>query len=347
VDTGGALSGPRGVAVDRAGNLYIADTGNHRVRRVSPGALVTTIAGNGACCYSGDGGLALSAMLNQPWAVAVDAGGNVYVTDAGNNAVRMLAPVSAGTTVSAVTNAASNLPGAVAPGELVVLYGAGLGGVRTVLFNGVAGPLLYAAPGQVGAVVPYAVGAGSVQAVVQSAGAASAPVAVALTPTAPGLFTADGSGLGQAAAVNQDGTRNGTAAPAAAGSVLSLYATGRKIGYGAAAAAGGPSHREDRWRGRRGALRGRRCRPDRRCDAGQRGGARRVGGWRRSRGVNRGRSAKPAGRDGGGSVSRQGLTGHTKRWPVLRAIRDSDVKERNASEERSLTVAARIGALLT
>ena len=83
--------------------------------------------------------LALDARLNQPWGVAVDANGNVYVADPANNAVRMLAPVSAGITVSAVTNAASNLAGAVAPGELVVLYGSGLGGVQTVLFNGVAG----------------------------------------------------------------------------------------------------------------------------------------------------------------------------------------------------------------
>ena len=67
VDTGGALNDPRGVAVDRAGNLYIADTGNRRVRRVSPGTAMTTIAGNGSCCYSGDGGLALDAQLNQPW----------------------------------------------------------------------------------------------------------------------------------------------------------------------------------------------------------------------------------------------------------------------------------------
>jgi uncharacterized protein (TIGR03437 family) len=226
VDTGGSLSDPRGVAVDRVGNLYIADTGNRVVRRVSPDALVTAIAGNGTCCYSGDGGLALDAQLNQPWGVAVDANGNVYVADPANNAVRMLAPVSAGIAVTAVTNAASNLAAAVAPGEMVVLYGAGLGGVQTVLFNGVAGPLLYATPGQVGAVVPYSVGGGTVRVFVESAAAASAPVAVAVAATAPGIFTADGSGRGQASAVNQDGTFNGPAAPAAADSVLSLYATG-------------------------------------------------------------------------------------------------------------------------
>src|ERR1035441_4313105 len=103
---------------------------------------------------------------------------------------------------------------------------AGLGGVQTALFNGVAGPMLSPPPGRVGAVAPYSVNGGPVQVVVQGAGAASAPVAVAAAATAPGVFTADGSGRGQAAAVNQDGTRNGSVSAANPGSVLSLYATG-------------------------------------------------------------------------------------------------------------------------
>jgi uncharacterized protein (TIGR03437 family) len=128
--------------------------------------------------------------------------------------------------VTAVTNAASNLTGPIAPGELVVLYGSGLGGVQSVLFNGLSGPLLYATGSQLGAVVPYGVTIGTAQVVVQGAGTSSAPVSVAVAATAPGVFTADGSGRGQAAALNQDGTPNSPSAPAAAGSTISLFATG-------------------------------------------------------------------------------------------------------------------------
>jgi uncharacterized protein (TIGR03437 family) len=220
------LSDPRGVAVDQAGNVYVAETGHNRVRKISPAGAITTIAGNGTCCYTGDGGLGTAAQLNQPWGLAVDAEGNVYVADSGNNAIRVLTPASANIQLGAVVNAASNLPGPVAPGELVVLYGTGLAGVQTVLFNGTAGPLLYTTSGQAGAAVPYAVSGGTVQVVAQSAGTSSAPVAVSVAPTAPGVFTADGSGRGQAAAVNQGGTPNGTAAPASAGSVISLFVTG-------------------------------------------------------------------------------------------------------------------------
>ena len=85
--TSAQLNGPAGVAVDSAGNLYIADTGNHRIRKVSNG-VITTVAGNGTPGFSGDNGPATSAQLYNPVGVAVDSAGNLYIADAGNNRIR-------------------------------------------------------------------------------------------------------------------------------------------------------------------------------------------------------------------------------------------------------------------
>jgi uncharacterized protein (TIGR03437 family) len=85
--TNARLAYPTGVAVDAAGNVYIADTYNHAIREVS-GSVITTIAGNGSSGYSGDNGPATGAKLNYPGAVAVDASGNVYIADTGNNVIR-------------------------------------------------------------------------------------------------------------------------------------------------------------------------------------------------------------------------------------------------------------------
>ncbi len=85
--TAASLKGPAGVAVDSAGNLYIADTGNARVREVS-GGIITTVAGSGVGGFSGDGGPATEASLNSAPGVAVDAAGNLYIADFGNNRVR-------------------------------------------------------------------------------------------------------------------------------------------------------------------------------------------------------------------------------------------------------------------
>jgi uncharacterized protein (TIGR03437 family) len=83
---------PSGIALDRSGNMYIADAGNAVVRRVTTGGLITTIAGNGTSAPSaGDGGPAAAAQLN-PFSVAVDAASNVYVTDLINDHVRLLTP---------------------------------------------------------------------------------------------------------------------------------------------------------------------------------------------------------------------------------------------------------------
>lgn len=84
-----SLSFPEGVAVDRFGNLYIADTGNHVVREVDAKThVITTIAGNGIDGYSGDDGLATSASLSGPTNIAVDSNGNVFIVDYGNNRIR-------------------------------------------------------------------------------------------------------------------------------------------------------------------------------------------------------------------------------------------------------------------
>jgi sugar lactone lactonase YvrE len=85
--TSAALNFPSGVAVDAAGDLYIADNGNHRIRKVS-GGTITTVAGNGNPGFSGDGGTATAASLHSPTQVAVDAAGNVYVADLANNRIR-------------------------------------------------------------------------------------------------------------------------------------------------------------------------------------------------------------------------------------------------------------------
>ena len=84
------LSNPQGVAVDAQGNVYIADTGNDRIRKVTPVGIITTIAGNGSTGFAGEGVPATSAQLNGPSRVALDPAGNIYFTDNGNNVVRRI-----------------------------------------------------------------------------------------------------------------------------------------------------------------------------------------------------------------------------------------------------------------
>jgi streptogramin lyase len=91
-----SLHHPSGVAIDTAGNLYIADTRNHRIRRVDAAThRIETIAGTGSRGFSGDGGAALAAELSFPSAIAVDVSGRVYFSDFGNNRIRVLTPSTA------------------------------------------------------------------------------------------------------------------------------------------------------------------------------------------------------------------------------------------------------------
>src|SRR5665647_779645 len=97
--TKGSVNQPEGVAVDSLGNVYIADTLDHAVRRVTPDGVINTLAGTGNPGYAGDGGPAIRARLSEPRGVAVDADGNVYVADSGNNQVRRIDALGTITTV--------------------------------------------------------------------------------------------------------------------------------------------------------------------------------------------------------------------------------------------------------
>jgi hypothetical protein len=132
--TNASLRVPSGVAVDAAGNLYIVDTGNSRVRKVSPSGTITTVAGSGTYGFSGDGGQATDADLSSPTGVAVDAAGNLYITDQGNQRVRKVSTTGTITTVAGdgttgfsgdggpATNASLNLPTGVAVDAAGNLY---------------------------------------------------------------------------------------------------------------------------------------------------------------------------------------------------------------------------------
>ena len=82
------LNNPQGVAADSSGNLYVADTLNNVVRKVSPNGTISNFAGNGGAGSSGDGSAATSAQLNGPQGLAVDAAGNLFIADTLNAKVR-------------------------------------------------------------------------------------------------------------------------------------------------------------------------------------------------------------------------------------------------------------------
>jgi uncharacterized protein (TIGR03437 family) len=185
------------------------------------------------------------------FAVPTVANGKVFVPTFSNQlAIYGLLPATASAAVpspllSSVVNAASYASGTVSPGELVTIFGQEMGppsliqgvfdgsnslfhylsGVQ-VFFNDVSSPLVYVWDKQVSAIVPYAVQGPSVQVSILGGSEWSNQLTVNLAKTTPGIFSVDGSGMGQVVAANQDGSLNSSSAPALKGSVITLYATG-------------------------------------------------------------------------------------------------------------------------
>ncbi len=242
-------------AMDASGTIYFADYRTHTVQKILPGGTRLWIAGNGTPGWSGDGGPSTSAQFTAPYGVAIDAAGAVYVADSGNAIIRKLTP--AAFSIGAVANAGNlqafgppvagtgDAANPISAGEIVVVFGAGLGqdtlisaapqgglfptilAGTQVLFNGKAAPLIYASAGIVAAIVPYSInGLSSVQVAASYQGRTSRAATVPVAPTAPGVFTANASGSGQAAVLNQNGTLNSASNPAQVGSIITLYATG-------------------------------------------------------------------------------------------------------------------------
>ena len=215
------------------GTTFVNATGAYSLGQPYPG-------------YSGDGGPAQSARFNISSGVFAP-NGDLYLLD--GTRIRKLTgmtPVKPAAIASgAIVNALSYTGGAIAPGELISIFGSGFAasglqvnplenngvpwvlGQTKVLFDGNPAAIVAMTPTQINAFVPYWVAPGKSTAItVQTDTAVSTPVLVPVAAAAPGLATADQSGSGQGAILNQDSSLNSAANPAARGSVISLFGTG-------------------------------------------------------------------------------------------------------------------------
>ncbi len=264
VDTSGNITTvatgvtPQGLGVDSAGNFYYVDGVSSSIRKILPGGGVVAVAGNGLPGYAGDGPFngtaytgsqASQALLSQPQGLVVTPNGTIYVADTGNQVIRELVPVASsfGVQDAASQVPGSNLqPGMVAPGELVTLFGSGLGPATlvsaaagsnglypttfagtSVTFNGTPAPIVYTSSGLVTVVAPYEITGSTTANIVLTYQGATFTASMPIAATVPAMFTANASGTGQAAAVNfADGFVNGAAHPAHLGSYIELYANG-------------------------------------------------------------------------------------------------------------------------
>ena len=264
------LNTPKGIAIDSAGNLYIADCNNFAIRMVTPDGTIYTIAGNGSPGYSGDGGAATSATLWFPSGVAVNAG-KVYVADNGNNVIRLLTPVAENPQVNAggvITAGSFGASTTVTPGSWIEIYGKYLANTAmewgSANFNGSTAPtslggtsvkvggqpayVSYVSPGQVDVQVPSNIPAGTQPVVVTTASGSSSSynLTIGQAPSlyAPSILDIGGQQYVGALFANSStwvlptGAVSGlTSKPASANDIITLYG----VGFGNATPQGGGS----------------------------------------------------------------------------------------------------------
>jgi uncharacterized protein (TIGR03437 family) len=228
-------TGGSGTVAVKAGNgcLWQAASNTNWIA-VSAG---TPGSGDGTVRYSVSA--ATSAALPRSGTITI-AGQTITVTQSSP------APTAPVFTAQSIVNAASYQGGNVAPGELITVFGSTLGpaslqkpqvsaagivdtlaGGTRVLFDGIAAPMIYSIAGQISAVAPFSLqGRTSTQVQVEFLGTRSATVTLPVARAAPAIFSADTTGKGQGAILNQDLSVNGASNPASRGSVISIYLTG-------------------------------------------------------------------------------------------------------------------------
>lgn len=237
-----ALDDPTAIAVDSKGYVYVCDTNNSLIRKISPQGTITTIAGTTigglpTPGYYGDGGFATNALLSFPNGIVVDGSGNVYVSDTDNNIIRELKPQTPTIANGGVVNAAS-FTAKLSPGALATVFGSNftgagldaigslplqssLGGV-SVLVNGIAAPVLYESSGQINFQIPWEIKTGSATVVVSTGGIAGSAVNITVQAAAPELFVQGTHAIVQ----NSDFSLNSSGNPAKVGDTIMAYLTG-------------------------------------------------------------------------------------------------------------------------